>query len=259
MPHLELHARAKINITLDVLRKRPDGYHELVMIMQTVGLHDLVRIGTGRGDGAIRLSTNLSYLPTDRKNIAFKAAELFFDRTGVQNDGISIDIRKNIPVAAGLAGGSTDAAAVLRGLNTLFGAGLNLQALMEIGKEIGSDVPYCIAGGTALATGRGEVLKPLSPMPRCPVVLVKPPFSLSTAKVYQSVACEKIRMHPDTEGAVRAIERKKPCGGRAPHVQRARVFRGVRRNRRHQGGASGFGRAGGDHERKRSVGIRAFS
>lgn len=212
MPYLSLNARAKINITLDVLGKRPDGYHELVMIMQTVALCDRIRLQSGAGDDIIRISSNLPYLPTDGRNAAYKAAELFFMKTGIKNDGVFIGVHKKIPVAAGLAGGSSDAAAVLKGLNRLYRAGLPQERLMEIGKEIGSDVPYCIAGGTALATGRGEIVQPLPPMPGFHVVVVKPPFSLSTAKVFQSVVCEKITEHPDTESVVRAIREKDTAG-----------------------------------------------
>jgi 4-diphosphocytidyl-2-C-methyl-D-erythritol kinase len=212
MSNLSLDARAKINITLDVLGKRPDGYHELIMVMQTVGLCDSIELETGVGDDIIRVFVDLPYLPSDHRNIAYKAAELFFRKTGIKNDGVNITLQKKIPVAAGLAGGSSDAASVLKGLNQLYGAGLSLKDLMEIGKEIGSDVPYCTLGGTALSTGRGEIVKPLLPMPECSVVLVKPPFSLSTAKVYQSVACEKIKIHPDTEGVIKAIAEKNLSG-----------------------------------------------
>lgn len=205
MPKISLNAKAKINITLDVLGKRADGYHELAMIMQSIGLCDQILLETSTGDGLIRVFTNLPYLPSDRRNIAYKAVELFFDKTGIRNEGVRIDLIKNIPVAAGLAGGSSDAAAVLCGLNRLCQTGLSVEELKGIGQEIGSDVPYCIVGGTALATGRGEIIKPLPPMPKCFVVLVKPPFSLSTAKVYQSVVCEKIKMHPDTDGVIKAI------------------------------------------------------
>jgi len=212
MPRVLLDARAKVNITFDILGKRPDGYHELLMIMQTIALCDRISVESSTGDGMIRVASDLPYLPADESNIAFKAAALFFKKTGIENDGVFVRLNKKIPVAAGLAGGSADAAAVLRGLNCLYRAGLSKEELQKLGSGVGSDVPFCIAGGTALATGRGEVVKPLPPMPQCPVVLVKPPFSLSTAKVYQNVVCENIRIHPDTEGAVRAIREKSLAG-----------------------------------------------
>lgn len=200
-----IRSYAKINITLDVLRRREDGYHEVKMIMQTVSLYDKIRVCKLKE--GIRLRVNLSYLPTDSRNLAYKAAQLFFEKTGVQG-GAEIQIEKHIPVAAGLAGGSGNAAAVLFALNELYHTELSQERLAEIGLEIGADVPYCIYGGTMLAEGIGEKLKRLPQMPQCYIVLVKPQISVSTKKVYETLDMKQVAEHPDTSGVIRALEQK---------------------------------------------------
>lgn len=200
----EVPAYAKINLTLDVLGKRPDGYHELCMVMQTVSLADMVRVETSAVDG-LRVSTNLSFLPNNEKNLAAAAALRFREATGLDLGGLTIHIEKHIPVCAGLAGGSADAAAVLRALNSLTGAGLSPEVLAEMGETVGSDVPYCVLGGTALAEGRGERLTPLPPLPPCWVVLCKPDFSVPTPKLFAQLDSVKLRRRPDTAGLTAAL------------------------------------------------------
>lgn len=202
MNQIDIVANAKINLTLDVLRKRDDGYHELKMIMQTVSLFDSINIRkTGSG---ISLKTNIKYLPTDHRNIAYAAAELFLSESGIK-DGVSINMKKTIPVAAGLAGGSSNAAAVLVGLNTLFGKIFTKQQLLKMGEKLGSDVPFCIAGGCALCEGRGEILTPLPDLPTTTFLIAKPPLHVSTAGVYSRLKADKLTEHPDTDGAIAAI------------------------------------------------------
>ena len=204
MERIELQANAKINLTLDVLKKREDGYHELKMIMQTVSLFDNISIQ--KTAESIRLKTNLRYLPTDKRNIAYGAAELFLKKSGIKS-GLDINIKKTIPVAAGLAGGSTDAASVLVGLNKMFGKVFSERELLEMGGELGSDVPFCIRGGCALCEGRGELLTPLPDLPATTFLIVKPPIRVSTAAVYGSLRADKIAERPDTDGAIAAISR----------------------------------------------------
>ena len=175
---------AKINLSLDVLGRLENGYHEVQMVMQTVSVFDLVTVTKIKH--GIELSTNLPYLPIDHNNLAYKAAEEFFNYTGIK-EGVSIDISKRIPVGAGLAGGSSNASAVLKAMNKLFGTGLSLKELCAIGVKIGADVPYCILGGTRLAEGIGEKLSSLPRLPRCSIVLVKPAFSISTKSVYEKI------------------------------------------------------------------------
>lgn len=196
------HSYAKINLTLDVLSKRSDGYHDVEMIMQTVSLYDLVLVD--KTDFGINISTNLKFLPTNNKNIAYKAAEAFFRHTDI-NGGCKIMIYKNIPVAAGLAGGSGNAAAVLCSLNKLYNTNLSVEELQKIGLELGADVPYCITGGTALASGIGEILTPLSASPKCTILLVKPPISVSTGTVYEAIDSSEIKKKPDTHKMIDSI------------------------------------------------------
>lgn len=203
MNNMEIKARAKINITLDVLNKREDGYHNVKMIMQTVDLYDTLYLE--KIDQGIEVKTNLRYLPVDEKNVAYKAAQLFFNTVNIKDTGIKINIHKKIPVAAGLAGGSTDAAAVLIAMNRMFNIGLSTEQLMEMGKQLGADVPYCIMGGTALAEGIGDILTLLPSMPTAIVVLAKPPISVSTAQVYGKLNVQNITTHPDTESVINAI------------------------------------------------------
>ena len=193
---------AKINLTLDVLNKREDGYHNVEMIMQTVSLFDLVLVD--KTHSGISVTTNLRFLPSNEKNLAYAAAREFFNATGM-NGGCKIMIHKNIPVAAGLAGGSGNAAAVLAALNMLYNAGLSEQQLCELGLKLGADVPYCILGGTYLAEGIGENLSPLPPMPNCSILLVKPPINISTAAIYEKIDSEDITVRPDTDAMGRAL------------------------------------------------------
>ncbi|MGI6031522.1 MAG: 4-(cytidine 5'-diphospho)-2-C-methyl-D-erythritol kinase [Eubacteriales bacterium] len=205
MKEIEINTHAKLNLTLDVVRKRPDGYHDLKMIMQSVTLHDTVTLRRTEETG-VRLTTNLGYLPTDDGNIAVKAARLFFQQTGVRPEGLHIHIEKRIPVAAGLAGGSGNGAGVLKGLNRLYETGYTPQQLRELGVRIGADVPFSLLGGTALAEGIGEILTPLKAMPSCFITLVKPPFNISTPKIFGKLRVAKVRYRPDTAGALRALE-----------------------------------------------------
>lgn len=197
-------AYAKINLSLDVLGKRADGYHELCMVMETVDLADTLRFEhTGTG---LRVESQISFLPTDRSNLAVAAALAFQKATGYSVEPLTIQMDKHIPVCAGTAGGSSDAAAVLRYLNRFTGAGLSLSELQAIGETVGSDVPYCIMGGTALAEGRGERLTALPPLPKCAVVLCKPNFSISTAALFGQIDRCKIKRRPDTRGILAALD-----------------------------------------------------
>lgn len=202
---MEIYARAKLNLTLDVLGRRPDGYHDLRMIMQSVDLCDTLSMEFTEGEG-ITVETGLCFLPNDERNLAAKAARAFFAHTG-QERGLSIRITKRIPVCAGTAGGSSDAAAVLRALNEMTGAGLSLRELARIGESVGSDVPYCVLGTTALAEGRGEILTPLPRLPACWAVLCKPSFSVSTPELFRRMDSHRIGCRPDTEGVLAALER----------------------------------------------------
>ena len=199
---LLLKAPAKINLSLDVIRKRDDGYHDLEMIMTTIDLADRIELELLEED-KIFISSQSRYIPDDEQNLAYQAAKRLKDHLGIKK-GVRITIEKHIPVAAGLAGGSSDAASVLRGLNRLWNLNLSLEELAEIGLEIGSDVPFCVYGGTALARGRGEILTPLPPPPPCWVVLAKPPIGVSTGEVYRQLNLENI-IHPNTEKMVEAI------------------------------------------------------
>lgn len=211
MKSIRIYSRAKINISLDVLGKRPDNYHEVSMIMQTIKLADIIDIEL-TNTNEIELSTNLAYLPDNENNIAYKAVKLFYDYTKTPFTGVKIHITKKIPVSAGLAGGSTNAAGVLLGLNKLSNAKLYLKELMSISKELGADVPYCIHGGTMLAEGIGEKLSYISTFPICKVVLCKPSFSVSTAKVYGSLDFEKSNNRPNNKEIIDYIKRKDLIG-----------------------------------------------
>lgn len=202
---MKLKARAKINLTLDVIGKRENGYHDLEMIMQTINLYDIIKI-TPHPKNMIKLGSNALWLPISRKNIAYRAAELFFEESSIQS-GVSIEIIKQIPAEAGLAGGSTDAAAVLIGLNHLFKTHYTTEKLKELGLLLGADVPFCIEGGTMLATGIGERLTPLTPMPRTFVVLVKPPFGASTTSIYRALDLSCIQTHPNTNAVIEALQK----------------------------------------------------
>lgn len=193
---------AKINLTLDVLGKRDNGYHDVEMIMQTVSLFDLVIVD--KTAGGITVNTNLKYLPTNERNIAYKAAKLFFEKTGI-GGGARVIIHKNIPVAAGLAGGSGNGAAVLCALNLLFNAGLSVDELCAMGAQLGADVPYCIIGSTQLATGIGEILTPLPHMKKTTVLIVKPPINVSTGSVYERIDSAPIEKRPETKKIIDGI------------------------------------------------------
>ena len=201
---MELTANAKINLTLDILRKREDGYHDLQMVMQSVTLADQLTVAPAQGEEGTALS-GLHFLPTGGKNLAQMAAAAFRAATG-RGGQVDVSIRKHVPVCAGLAGGSADAAAVLTAMNALTGAGLTRLELAQIGEAVGSDVPFCVLGGTALAEGRGELLTPLPSLPPCHIVLCKPPFSISTPQLFARVNVRKIVRRPDTAGVTAALE-----------------------------------------------------
>lgn len=200
---LYVKAPAKINLTLDVLYKRPDNYHEVEMVMTTVDLADRISLES-REDGVIEIISTDNFVPNDHRNFAYQAARLIKDTYGI-GQGVSITIEKEIPIAAGLAGGSSDAAATLKGLNELWNLGLSIDELAELGAKIGSDVSFCVYGGTALATGRGERIQELSAPPNCWVVLAKPKIGVSTAEVYGGLKVEGLE-HPNTKQMIRAIE-----------------------------------------------------
>ena len=226
---MELLANAKINLTLDILRKREDGYHDLRMVMQSVTLADRITVVPARGAEG-RAVADLRFLPSGGKNLAQVAAAVFREATG-QGGEVDVDIRKLIPVCGGLAGGSADAAAVLRAMNRLTGAGLSLERLAEIGARAGSDVPFCVLGGAALAEGRGERLTPLPPLPPCRIVICKPLFSVSTPQLFGRVNVRKIVCRPDTAGVIAALD-----AGDLPGVARRmyNVFEDVLEPRRYR-------------------------
>lgn len=205
---IQLKALAKINLGLDVLRRREDGYHEVKMIMQTISLHDdleIRRIKTPE----IQVKTNLYYLPTNENNLVYKAAKLLMDEFGIK-EGVAIQLKKRIPVAAGMAGGSTDGAAVLWGMNQMYGLGLSRQELMERGVKLGADVPYCVQRGTALAEGIGERLSVLPSMPKCTILIAKPGISVSTKFVYENLHANDLKpgQHPDVDRMIEAMKEK---------------------------------------------------
>lgn len=202
MESIELAAYAKINLGLDVVRRLENGYHEVKMVMQTIGLHDTLRLEKTKE--GIALFVDSSEAPADENNLAYQAARLLKEHCGVA-EGISIHLQKRIPVAAGMAGGSTDAAAVLNGMNRLFSLGLSEEELCGIGVRLGADVPYCIMGGTALAEGIGEKLTVLPDAPDSVVLVAKPPISVSTKYVYETLRLSEIEKHPDIDGMVSAV------------------------------------------------------
>ena len=204
MDKLELKALGKINLGLDVLGRRDNGYHDVRMVMQTVYLYDQITI-TKKSTPGIELETNLFYLPVNENNLAYRAAKLLMDEFGIE-EGVKIYLEKHIPVAAGMAGGSSNAAAVLHGINRMFHLGLSAEELMERGVTLGADVPYCIMRGTVLAEGIGEILTPLPPVPKCYVLLAKPPISVSTKLVYEKLDSHEIEEHPDIDGILEGLE-----------------------------------------------------
>lgn len=205
MRELKLKARAKINLGLDVLRKREDGYHEVRMIMHTVSLCDHITLSALSGE-QIRLITNRAHLPANEGNLAYRAAKLLMDEFH-PGRGVEIRLSKHIPIAAGLAGGSSDAAAALVGVNQLFGLHLSKNALMERGVKLGADVPYCILRGTALAEGIGEKLTPLPALPPCHILIAKPKIHVSTKFVYGNLRLDALKEHPDIDGQIDALKK----------------------------------------------------
>ena len=204
---LTIDARAKINLSLDILGKRDDGYHEVAMIMQQLELSDVVNVREAPCGSGIELLSDIPGLPTVERNLAYKAAKLIYDKFSIKQ-GIAIEITKRIPIAAGLAGGSTDAAAVLTALNDIFNLGMSIDDLCHLGAQIGSDVPFCIQGGTALATGRGELVQPIAALPQCHVVLAKPQASVSTAWAYSNYCADLVKNHPRNEQIIELIKQK---------------------------------------------------
>jgi 4-diphosphocytidyl-2-C-methyl-D-erythritol kinase len=202
--NMRLRAFAKINLGLDVIRRREDGYHEVRMIMQTIQMYDHLDMQIADKPG-ITLTTNLNYIPVNENNLVHKAAKLLIEKYRIKQ-GVSIELNKFIPVAAGMAGGSSDAAATLVGMNKLFHLKLSTRELMELGVNIGADVPYCVLRGTALAEGIGEKLTPLAPMPECYVLIGKPGISVSTKFVYTNLKIDRSTHHPDIAGMIKSLE-----------------------------------------------------
>ena len=198
-------AYAKLNISLDVSKARADGYHDMVMVMQTVSLCDELSITLDQ-TGSVRAESDLRYIPRDDRNLAVKAAKLYFARTGREGTGAVIRMKKRIPVGAGMAGGSSDAAAVIRALNRAFDHELTKEEMMALAEQTGSDVAFCVVGGTALAEGRGEILTSLRTIPDCFIVICKPDYSISTPELFRAIDREKLRVHPDTAGILEAIQ-----------------------------------------------------
>ena len=202
---------AKLNYSLDVHARRSDGYHDLTMVMGSVSLWDDVDV-TLRRDGRIEAKCSIPWLPRDERNLAVRAARVFFDAAGDKTLGADIRIKKRVPVGAGMAGGSTDAAAVLRALNVLTGANFSAEQLRALALTVGSDVPYCVTGGMMLAEGRGEILSPLPELPGGWIVICKPPFSVSTAELFGRIDKRRITAHPDTQGLCAALHAGDLCG-----------------------------------------------
>ena len=201
---MRLRALAKINLGLDILGKREDGYHEVRMIMQTIQMYDVLEMKKKKEPG-ISLSVNYPFIPNDERNLVYKAAKLLMDEFQIEQ-GVSIRLDKFIPVAAGMAGGSSDAAAALVGMNRLFKLGLSEQDLMDRAVNIGADVPYCVMRGTALAEGIGEKLTRIRQVPECYVLVGKPAINVSTKVAYESLKLDEIQVHPDIDGMIRDIE-----------------------------------------------------
>lgn len=201
-------AYAKINLGLDVIRKRPDGYHEVKMIMQMVGIYDVLTFKKRKREGSfpdIKISLDKEELPCDRNNLIYKAAELIMQAYDIE-EGVGITLNKNIPIAAGMAGGSTDAAAVFHGLNELFGLSMSIEDMKKMGVRIGADVPYCIMGGTALSEGIGEILTPLKAPPKAWLLIAKPDINVSTRFVYENLHADRLTYHPDIDGMAEALQ-----------------------------------------------------
>ena len=206
---IKVMARAKVNLTLDVLGKRPDGYHEVEMVMQSVELHDSLEFSPT--DREIEITVEGSDLSPGADNLVYRAAELMRLRGGVRS-GVKVLLKKSIPVAAGLGGGSADAAAALKALNEMWGVGLSMSELILLGEQLGADVPFCLMGGTALASGKGEQVLRLPPCPPLGLVLVKPPFSVSTGSVYQAFRFGQRIRRPDNRAMIEAIRANDASG-----------------------------------------------
>lgn len=200
---ITLNAYAKINLSLDVVGRLANGYHEVRMIMQTVGIHDTLTFE--KTEGEIVLSSDAGELPLGEDNLIYKAAKLVRETYGISG-GVKVHLEKRIPVAAGMAGGSTDAAATLKAMNLLYDLRLSEEDLCGLGVKLGADVPYCIMGGTALSEGIGEVLTKLAPMPECVLLVAKPDINVSTKEVYQALDSQSVPWHPDVDGMRQAIE-----------------------------------------------------
>ena len=204
MDKLELKALGKINLGLDVLGRRENGYHDVRMVMQTIGIYDRL-ILTKIPEEEICITSNLAFLPVNENNLIYKAIKLLKDEYHFPG-GVSVDLNKFIPVAAGMAGGSTDAASTLFGVNSLFGLNLSMGKMMELGVRLGADVPYCVMRGTALAEGIGEKLTRITPVPHMWILIAKPQINVSTRLVYEQLDMGGIQKHPDIDGIIRAIE-----------------------------------------------------
>ena len=198
-------AFAKLNISLDVGARRADGYHEMNMVMQSISLCDELSV-TETEDGQLSARSNLRFIPNDERNLAVKAARVFLEAAGRSGQGLQLSLMKRIPVGAGMAGGSSDAAAVLRVLNRMYGGPFSREQLEKLAEQVGSDVAFCVAGGTALASGRGEILEDLPPLPDCRIVVCKPEFSISTPELFKKLDSASVRHHPDTAGILKALE-----------------------------------------------------
>lgn len=203
MDQITRKAYGKINLGLDALSKRPDGYHELKMVMQTVGIYDVLTFQ--KNEGSIRISTDHKELPEDKGNLIYQAAELIRETYGI-SEGVTITLQKNIPIAAGMAGGSSDAAAVFHGMNELFGLSMSLDDMKKLGVRIGADVPYCIMGGSALSEGIGEILTPLPAPPKAHLLIAKPDINVSTGFVFKNLQVDTLPFHPDIDGMVRSLK-----------------------------------------------------
>ncbi len=208
MKEVQEKAYAKLNLSLDVTARREDGFHELAMLMQTVSVCDDLTLSL-RGESGIEASCSLHFIPTDERNLAVRAARCYLEAIGEESRGVVIRMDKRIPVGAGMGGGSADAAAVLRGMNALFDGPLSRRQLEELACRIGSDVAFCVAGGSSLAKGRGELLQDLPPLPDCLFVIAKPEFSISTPELYRKLDSVSLRRHPDTAGLLEAMEQGK--------------------------------------------------
>lgn len=206
MDQIRLKAYGKVNLGLDVIGKRPNGYHDVRMIMQTVQLFDRLNMKKIKNNG-IFLETNLSYVPCNENNLVYKAIDLLKKEFKIK-EGVQVSLEKHIPVSAGMAGGSSDCAAALYGMNRMFSLGLTTRQLMEYGVQLGADVPYCIIRGTALSEGIGEILTRVPPLPKCYIVIAKPSINVSTKFVYEHLDINTIKAHPDIDGMIQALRER---------------------------------------------------